>query len=131
MLDIVSSHQHELTLSVETKGVDETQSRLTSPAAAGNPKTMAKESAIGDRQRDNRDDRDDEEDNRLHLPIVAERKTREPLHGYPGRFALRPARAAGCANRSASERTGLIAAALTDRLSDETNDKGIAVASQC
>ena len=48
VLDVVAAHQHQLTLSVERKGVDQAEPRLAGAARAGHPQAMAENEAIDD-----------------------------------------------------------------------------------
>jgi hypothetical protein len=56
MLDIIAPHQDQLTLAIERKSVDQTQTGLPGATAAGNAQTMSKHQPIYeicDEQHDN------------------------------------------------------------------------------
>jgi len=74
MLDIVAPHNDQLALSVQRKGVDQTEPRLARLAAPGKPQAMAKQRTIGDNQRSNRDNHYSREHRNLQRGFVAKRK---------------------------------------------------------
>jgi hypothetical protein len=75
MLDIVATHQDKLALPVERERVDQAETRLARPAAARKTQTMAKQSAIGDNQPNDRDQRESGERCELQRRTIAQRKT--------------------------------------------------------
>ena len=73
MLDVVAPDQHKLPLSVEAESVDETQSRLSRPAAR-NPQPMRENEPVEDRQNHQGGEAASREEADLNHSVVGERK---------------------------------------------------------
>ena len=70
----IGSEHHELTLTVQRKGVDQSKPRLARPAPSGKSQSMAEQGPVGDEERDNGDDGDRGERPDLQRAIVPKRK---------------------------------------------------------
>ena len=79
MFDVVAADQYELTLTVETEGVDQAEPRLAG-SSAGNTQPMRERQPVDDRQNDEGGDAASREEPDLQDPIVRERKLIQPLH---------------------------------------------------
>jgi hypothetical protein len=74
MFDIVAPDDHELTLTVQRKGVDQSKPRLARPTPSGKSQSMTEQGAVGDYERDDGDNGDRGERCDLQRAIVAKRK---------------------------------------------------------
>jgi len=79
MLDIVAPNEDELSLAVETEGVDEAEARLAGPSTR-NAQPMGEHQPVKDRQDDERGDAARRQESHLNDPVIRERKLIQPLH---------------------------------------------------